>query len=100
MDTVRLTQTMPPFLRRYRFSRRDTESGSIGRELDAVAELDARPRVFEQEQVAVEVDEVAEARDLGAGGDAESGLGHAAEHDAEAEPASGVRHPHGLADAT
>src|SRR5262249_43145415 len=77
----------------------DTETRSIGGELDAVAELDARPRVLEQQQVPVQVDEVAETRDLRARGDAEPGLGHATEHDAEPERAGGMRHPHGLADA-
>ena len=41
----------------------DTEAGLVGRELDAVAELDARPRVVREQQVAVEVDVVAEAGD-------------------------------------
>ena len=41
---------------------------------------------------------VAEARDLRAGGDAEPGLDHAAEHHAEPERARRVRHPHRLAD--
>ena len=51
-----------------------------------------------QKQVSVEVDVIAEARDLRAGRDAEAGLDHAAEHDAEAERAGRVRHPHRLAD--
>jgi len=48
----------------------DTESRFVGWKLDAVSELDARPRIFEQQQVSVEVDEVAEAGDLTTGGDA------------------------------
>ena len=42
---------------------------------------------------------VAERRDDAAGGDSEPRLDHAAEHDAEAERAGGVRHPDRLADA-
>src|SRR4051795_12096604 len=79
-------------------SLRDTESRSGRGNLDAVDELDARPRIVREQQVAVEVDVVAEARDLGAGADAEPGLDHAAEHDAEPERPRRVRHPHRLAD--
>src|SRR5947207_15350981 len=65
----------------------------------AAAKHDAKPRFVEQEQVAVEVDEVAEAGDLDARRDPEPRLGHAAEHDAEPERAGRVRHPDRLADA-
>ena len=77
----------------------DAQTRLLGRQLDAVDELDPRPRILREEQVAVEVDVVAEARDLRGGGDAETGLDHAAEHDAEAERAGRVRHPHRFADA-
>jgi len=40
--------------------------------LHAVAELDSRPRVVREEEVAVQVDVVAQARDLRGGGDPES----------------------------
>ena len=72
--------------------------GRVGGKLDAVRELDAGPRIVGEQQVAVEVDVVAEARDLRAGGDPEAGLDHAAEHHPEPERAGGVRHPHRLAD--
>src|SRR4051794_37483331 len=85
---------------RYRLTGCDTESWLVGRELNAVAELDPRPGVVDDEQVAVEVDEVAEARDLSPGRDAEARLGHAAEHDAEPEGARRVGHPDRLADAS
>ena len=52
-----------------------------------------------KEQVAVEVDVVAERRDGAAGGDPEPGLDHAAEHHAEAERTRGVGHADRLADA-
>ena len=52
-----------------------------------------------EQEVAVEVDVVAERRDGAAGGDAEARLDHAAEHHAEPERARRVRHPHRLADA-
>src|SRR5919204_367551 len=83
---------------RYRFS--DTEAGGGWRELDAVDELDAGPRILGEQEVAVQVDVIAEARNLAAGGDAEAGLDHAAQHHAEAERPRGVCHPHGLADPT
>src|SRR6266550_4762660 len=51
----------------YRFS--DTQPGRVRRKLHAVDELDAGPRILGQEQVAVKVDMVEEARDLGAGRD-------------------------------
>ena len=51
------------------------------------------------QEVAVEVDVVAEARHLCRGGDAETGLDHAAEHHPEPERARRVRHSHRLADA-
>src|SRR5439155_8578323 len=76
----------------------DTEPWCVRGELNAVDELDARPRILGEQQVAVEVDVVAEARHRSAGGDAEPGLDHAAEHYAEPERARGVRHAHALAD--
>src|SRR6266540_3791090 len=82
---------------RYRFS--DTQPGRVWGKLDAVDELHTGPRVLGQEQVAVEVDVVEEARDLRAGGHRETGFVHAAEHQAEPERAAGVRDPHRLADA-
>src|SRR5512143_3074521 len=78
----------------------DTETWSLRGELDAVDELDARPRVVREQEVAVEVDVVAQARDLRAGRDAEARLDHAAEHDAEPERPRRVRHLDRLADAT
>ena len=56
-------------------------------------------RVVGDEQVAVEVDEVAERRELARRRDAERALDHAAEHDDEPERAGRVHHAHGLADA-
>jgi len=52
-----------------------------------------------QQQVAVEVDVVAETCDLRGRRDAQPGLEHAAEHDAEVERAGGVGHLDRLADA-
>ena len=66
--------------------------GPFGGELDTVGELDPGPRVVGEQQVPVEVDVVAEARDVRAGGDPEARLDHAAEHDAEPERARRVRH--------
>src|ERR1044072_5877033 len=83
---------------RSRYFLSDTEPRRGRRKLDAVDERDARPRVVGDEDVAVEVDVVAEGREVRAGGAAESGLDHAAEHHAESESARGVRHAHGLAD--
>src|SRR5215210_8126386 len=79
-------------------SLRDTEPRSVGWPLNAVDELHAGPRVVREQQVPVEVDVVAEARDLCAGGDSEPRLDHAAEHHAEPERASRVRHPDRLPD--
>ncbi len=62
-------------------------------------ELDARPRVLAQQQVAVEVDVVAERRDAAARRDPEPGLEHAAEHHAHAQRAGGVDDANRLADA-
>src|SRR4051812_3729236 len=81
---------------RYRFS--DTQAGRVWRKLDAVDELDAGPGVLREQQVAVEVDVVEEARDLGARRDGQARLVHAAEHQPEPERAAGVRDPHGLPD--
>src|SRR5919202_5727150 len=77
----------------------DTKPGLLTRELYAVGELDARPRVLAQEEVAVEVDVVHQARDVRAGGDAEARLDHAAEHHTEAERAGGMHHADRFADA-
>src|SRR6266508_644144 len=82
---------------RYRLSY--TQSRCVGWRLDPVDEVDTRPRIVGDQDVAVEVDVVAERRHVRAGGDAEAGLDHAAEHDAEAERARRVRHAHALADA-
>src|SRR6185503_17223187 len=70
----------------------------VGGELHAVDELDPRPRVVCEQQVAVEVDVIHEARDVRAGRDPEAGLDHAAEHHAEAESTRSVNHPYRLAD--
>src|ERR671930_1501408 len=82
---------------RYRFS--DTQPGRVGRKLDAVDELDPRPRILREQQVAVEVDVVEQARDLGACRDCQARLVHAAEHHPEAEPAARMDDPDRLADA-
>src|SRR5512132_1846805 len=84
---------------RTRYRVRDTEPRGVGRKLDAVDEFDARPRIVGEQEVAVEVDVIAERRDVRARRDAEAGLDHAAEHHAEAEGARGVCHADGLADA-
>src|SRR4051794_12468041 len=76
----------------------DAEAGPVCGSLDTAGEFNTGPRVGGEQEVPVEVDVVAEARDLRAGGDAEAGLDHAAEHHAEPKPARGVRHPHRLAD--
>src|SRR5436190_20165859 len=78
---------------------RVTESRLVGGKLDTVDEPHARPRVLREQEVAVEVDVVEQARDLRAGGDAETGLDHAAGHAAEPERTRGVDHPHRLAQA-
>ena len=51
------------------------------------------------EDVPIQVDVVEQARDVRAGGDAESGLDHAAEHRSEPERPRGMHHAHRLADA-
>src|SRR6185295_16859956 len=83
---------------RTRYRVRDTESRSVGWKLDAVDEIDARPRIVGEQEVAVEVDVIAERRDVRARRDAETGFDHAAEHHAEPEGARRVCHTHGLAD--
>src|SRR5436190_10347369 len=82
---------------RYRFS--DTQSGRVGRKLYAVSELDPRPRILGQEQIAVEVDVVEEARNLRSRRDRETRLVHAAEHHSQPERAARVDDAHRLADA-
>src|SRR2546423_5563636 len=77
----------------------NAEAWPVRRALHAVDELDAGPRVLGEQQVAVEVDVIHQARDVRAGCDAETGLDHAAEHHAEPERTSGVGHAHRLADA-
>src|SRR5262245_19848482 len=74
------------------------EAGTVSGELDTVHESNAGRGVLGEEKVAVEVDVVAEARDRRAGGDAEAGLDHAAEHHAQAERAGGRRDLDRLAD--
>ena len=70
------------------------------REHDApVLEAEALRRIVRDEQVPVEIDEVAERRELPGGGDAERALDHAAEHHDEPERPRGVHHAHGFADA-
>src|SRR6187401_995040 len=78
----------------------DSEAGFRRRELDAVHELDAGTGVVREQEVSVEVDVIAEAGDLAGRSNRQARLDHAAEHDSQAERACGVRHPHGLADAT
>src|SRR5437763_476712 len=82
---------------RYFFS--DTESGFVCRYLDAVDELDAGPGVVRKQEVAVEIDVIAEARHLCGRRNPEPGLDHAAEHDAEDERARRTCHSHRLTDA-
>src|SRR5712691_4421326 len=77
----------------------DTKSWGLGWKLNTILELDAGPRVTGEQEVAVEVDVVAERRHVRGGRDAEARLDHAAEHDAEPERACRVGHAHGLADA-
>src|SRR3954452_12237152 len=76
----------------------DAEAGPVCGSLDTAGEFNTGPRVGGEQEVDIEVDVVAEARDLRAGGDAEGGLHHAPEHDPEPERAGAVRHPHRLAD--
>src|SRR3954469_25230949 len=81
---------------RYRLS--DTEAWLLRGQLDAVGELDPRPRIVREQEVPVEVDVIAEAGHLRCGRDREAGLDHAPEHHAQAERTGGVRHAHALAD--
>src|SRR2546423_4809126 len=83
---------------RYFFS--DTESGLVCGNLGTVEKGDAGPGIVRQQEVAVEVDVITERRDLRGRCNAEAGLDHAAEHDAEPERTRGVSHPDCLADAT
>jgi hypothetical protein len=50
----------------------DSKARFVRGQLDAVRELDARPRVVGDQKVAVEVEVVAEAADLRGGGDSEA----------------------------
>src|SRR5204862_3850178 len=82
---------------RYFFS--DTESWFVRGNLDAVEKGDAGPRIVGEQEVPVEVDVIAQRRDLRRRRNAEAGLDHAAKHHAEAQRTRGVRHTHGLVDA-
>src|SRR5438876_11374924 len=81
---------------RTRYLMSDTEPWCVRGKLNAVHELDARPWVLREEQVAVEIDVVAEARHRSARGDPKSRLDHAAEHHAEPERTRGMRHADAL----
>src|SRR5438876_11293387 len=81
---------------RTRYLMCDTEPWCVRGKLNAVHELDAGPWVLGEEQVAVEVDVIAEACHRGARGDPEARLDHAAEHHAEPERARGMRHADAL----
>src|SRR4029450_5095430 len=61
--------------------------------------LDSRPRIVRQQKIPVEIDVVAEARDLGGRRDAEARFAHAAEHYPQTERACGVRHTDRLTNA-
>src|SRR5262245_64674571 len=74
-----------------------SEAGLLRWKLDTVDELDARPRIVCEEEVAVEVDVVAEARHLHGGRDPETRLDHAAEHHSQAERPCRIRHADSLA---
>src|SRR3954454_18327492 len=76
----------------------DTEARSVLATLDAVLEGDARPGILGEQEVAVEVDVLAERGDLRGRCDAEARLDHAAEHHVQPERARRVGHAHGLAD--
>src|SRR5215212_7778741 len=84
---------------RIRYRIPDTQPRLLRRNLHAVDELDARPRIVREQEVAVEVDVVAQRCDLRPRSDPEPRLDHAAEHHSEPERARGVNHPHRLADA-
>src|SRR5262249_61302690 len=79
---------------------RDAEAGTFGGTLDAIGEFNTGPGICREQEVAVEIDVIAEARDLRAGRDPEPGLHHAAEHHTETERACGVDHLEGRADAS
>src|SRR3954468_6457091 len=81
---------------RTRYRVRDTESRSVGGKLDAVDEIDARPRIVREQEVAVEIDVIAEGRGARARCGAEAGFDHAAEHHPEPEGARRVCHAHRL----
>src|SRR5262245_10100091 len=85
---------------RMRRSDMDAQAGAVGRLLDAVDEADAGARVVTEQQVAVEIDVVAERSDATAGSDAEPGFDHAPDHHLEPQRPGGVRHPDRLADAS
>src|SRR3954470_13829040 len=74
------------------------EAGAVCGELDTVHESNARRRILGEQEVAVEVDVVAEARDRRTRSDPEAGLDHAPEHHAEAQGPRGGGDLHRLAD--
>src|SRR5436190_4176903 len=78
----------------------DTEAGLLGGQLYAVDQIHSLPGILGEEQVAVQVDVVAETRDLAGGRDCEARFDHAAQHDAEVERAGRVRDSYGFPDAT
>src|SRR3954452_16515663 len=78
---------------------RDAETCASRGPLDATGEFNTGPRVEREQQVAVQVDVIAEARDLRGGGGPETGLHPAGEDHAQAEGAGRVHHPYGLANA-
>jgi hypothetical protein len=61
----------------------DTKTGLLRRDLNTVDQVDSDPGIVGDQQVAVEIDVVAQARDRGTGGDAEPLLDRATEHHAE-----------------
>src|ERR1700750_1073206 len=87
-----------PSARTSSLRRRTAEPRPVGWELDAVDEFDAGPRIVGEQEIAVEVDVIHEARDLRAGSDPETRLDHAPEHDAETERTRRMHHAHRLAD--
>ena len=68
------------------------DAGAVGEDELAFVEADAVEEVVGDEEVAVQVGEIDGGGELGGGGDGAGGLGHAAEHDLEPEPAGEVHH--------
>src|SRR4029453_3893763 len=77
----------------------DTEAGGVGGHLHSVDELHSGPRVLGEQQVAVEVDVVAERCDAAPCSDPEPRLDHATKHHPEHKRARSMRHTRRLADA-